>query len=60
MNEENGGGNGHQNGQVYVRFGPGKTQEMPLEWAEKMLAEWRRKSRAQFGKALAEAAEEAD
>ena len=39
---------------VYVRFGPRPTQEMPLEWAEKMLSAWRAKDPARFGKALAE------
>jgi hypothetical protein len=40
--------------QVYVRFGPRPTQEMPKEWAEKMLSTWREKDPARFGKALAE------
>lgn len=56
-------GNGHENGagngQVYVKFGPGKTQEMPIEWAAIMLAAWREKNAKQFGTALAEAASEA-
>ena len=43
-------------GPVYVRFGPRPTQEMPIDWAVKMLTEWREKHPAQFGKALAEAA----
>lgn len=46
--------NGHGNGRVYVKFGPGETQEMPLEWAEKMLTEWRNRDPSRFGKALAE------
>ena len=41
---------------VYVRFGPRPTQEMPLDWAEKMLTAWREKNAQQFGKALADAA----
>jgi hypothetical protein len=41
---------------VYVRFGPLDTQEIPIEWAEKMLTAWREKNASQFGKALAEAA----
>lgn len=41
---------------VYVSFGPLPNQEMPLEWAEKMLTAWREKNANQFGKALAEAA----
>lgn len=50
--------NGHQNGRVYVKFGPGDTQEMPIEWAEIMLTEWRLKNAKQFGNALAAAAVE--
>lgn len=53
MSDENG------NGQVYVRFGPGKTQEIPAEWAALMLSAWRAKHPLQFGKALADAAIEA-
>jgi hypothetical protein len=41
---------------VYVRFGPRPTQEMPLDWAEKMLSAWKEKDPSRFGKALAEAA----
>lgn len=41
---------------IYVRFGPMPTQEMPIEWAETMLAEWRDAHPAQFGKALSAAA----
>lgn len=40
--------------QVYVRFGALPTQEMPREWAEKMLTLWRERSPSQFGKMLAE------
>jgi hypothetical protein len=42
------------NGKVYVKFGPGVTQEMPLDWAVKMLSNWRERQPAQFGKMLAE------
>lgn len=42
-----------------VRFGPGKTQTMPQEWAETMLAAWREKNPKQFGDALAQAAMDA-
>ena len=52
MSEENGAGNG----KVYVRFGPLDTQEMRIEWAEKMLTALKEKHPAQFGKLLAEAA----
>ena len=52
-------GNGHENGRVYVRFGPGSTQVIPAEWAELMLSAWRARHPLQFGKALAEAAIEA-
>jgi hypothetical protein len=42
------------NGKAYVRFGPRETQEMPAEWAERMLTLWRERNPAQFGKLLAE------
>jgi hypothetical protein len=42
-----------------VRFGPGKTQTMPAEWAEAMLTAWREKDPKRFGDALAQAAMEA-
>ena len=42
-----------ENGKVYVRFGSLPTQEMPREWAEKMLAMWRESNTAAFGKVLA-------
>jgi hypothetical protein len=45
--------NGDGNGKIYVKFGPGPTQEMPIEWAEKMLTDWRQRDAARFGKALA-------
>lgn len=47
-------GNGAREPRIYVRFGPLPTDEMPIEWAEKMLTNWRDKNRAQFGKALVE------
>lgn len=50
--------NGHKPDKVYVRFGPLPTQEMPLEWAESMLMEWRSAHPLQFGKALATAADQ--
>jgi hypothetical protein len=56
--DDNGHGNGQGNGRVYVKFGPGATQEMPVEWAEIMLTEWREKNAKQFGAALASAATE--
>jgi hypothetical protein len=42
-----------------VRFGPGKTQTMPAEWAEAMLWAWRERDPKRFGEALAGAAIEA-
>jgi hypothetical protein len=47
------GQNGTGNGKVYVRFGSLPTQEMPREWAEKMLSAWRESNPTAFGKALA-------
>jgi hypothetical protein len=44
---------------VRVRFGPGKTQTMPQEWAEIMLTNWRERDPKRFGDALAAAAMEA-
>jgi hypothetical protein len=41
-----------ESGPQYVRFGPGKTELMPLEWAEAMLASWKEKRPAEFGKHL--------
>lgn len=46
-------------GMFHVKFGPGPTQEIPLEWAETMLTRWREKAPRQFGEALAAAAMEA-
>jgi hypothetical protein len=46
--------NGTPASKVYVKFGPRETQEMPLDWAEKILTNWREKNPAQFGKMLAE------
>jgi hypothetical protein len=45
--------NGDGNGKIYVKFGPGPAQEMPIEWAEKMLTDWRQRNAKQFGTALA-------
>jgi hypothetical protein len=45
-----------ESGPVRVSFGPGNTQDMPIEWAEHMLTEWARTHPPQFGKALTEAA----
>jgi hypothetical protein len=50
VNGQNSNGNGH----VYVKFGPRDTEEMRLEWAEKMLTLWKDRNPAQFGKMLAE------
>lgn len=47
-------GNGAGNGKVYVKFGPHETDEMPREWAEKMLTLWKERQPSQFGKLLAE------
>jgi hypothetical protein len=47
--------NGSGNGKVYVKFGPGTTQEMPLEWASRMLSAWKENKPAEFGKYLAQA-----
>lgn len=51
--DDSSGQNGSGNGKVYVRFGPRPTQEMPLEWAEKMLAMLKSEHAPQFGKMLA-------
>jgi hypothetical protein len=53
---DDGAQNGHSNGKIYVAFGAGETDEMPLEWAARMLTAWRDKNPSAFGKALAEAA----
>ena len=37
---------------LYVRFGTHETDEMPLEWAEKMLAELKNAHPVVFGKLL--------
>jgi hypothetical protein len=39
---------------VYVSFGPHYTDEMPIEWAEKMLTLWKERQPNLFGKLLAE------
>lgn len=55
MDTEN-GQNGHGNGQVYVKFGPRPTQEIPIEWAEKILTMLKNDHESQFGKLLTKAA----
>lgn len=45
--------NGDGNGKIYVKFGPRPTQEMPIEWAEKLLSDWRATDPKRFGAALA-------
>lgn len=49
-------GNGTREPRIYVRFGPLPTQEIPIEWAERMLTQWCERQRSAFGKALAEVA----
>lgn len=46
--------NDHHNGRIYVKFGPHPTDEMPIEWAEKMFTIWKERQPNQFGKLLAE------
>jgi len=53
-NQQNGHQESPQDSKVYVRFGALPTQEMPREWAEKMLTRWREGNPAQFGKILAQ------
>lgn len=43
-------------GEIRVRFGEGLSQTMPLDWAEKMLSEWKEKQPRQFGQYLSAAA----
>lgn len=43
-------------GEIRVRFGEGLSQTMPLDWAEKMLSEWKEKQPKQFGQYLSDAA----
>ena len=43
-------------GEIRVRFGEGLSQTMPLDWAEYMLAEWKKKQPKQWGQYLADAA----
>lgn len=40
---------------LYVRFGTRENQEIPLEWAEKMLTELKEKQPKMFGKLLQKA-----
>jgi hypothetical protein len=42
-------------GRFYVRFGSRPTEEIPREWAEKMLTSLKEHQPAQFGKLLSEA-----
>jgi hypothetical protein len=42
-----------------VKFGPGRTQDLPVEWAEIMLTELKNGHAALFGKLLTKAATEA-
>jgi len=53
--DENDSANG-SNGKVYVKFGPRPNQEMPVEWAEYVLARLAETHASMFGKLLAEAA----
>jgi hypothetical protein len=46
--------NGHQNGKVYVKFGPRPTEEISIEWASGMLTLWKEKKPVEFGRYLAE------
>jgi hypothetical protein len=39
---------------IYVKFGSHETDEMPIEWASKILINWRKKQPAQFAKYLTE------
>ncbi len=43
-----------QEDKVYVKFGAGPTDEMPKEWAEKLLKLLRDRDPSRFGKLLAE------
>lgn len=54
--EHESNGNGAATGQVYVKFGPKETQEIPLEWAELMLSELFRSNAPTFGRLLQAAA----
>jgi hypothetical protein len=47
-------------GEIRVRFGPGPSQTMPIDWAEAMLTKWKNDHEAQFGKALSDAAVHAE
>lgn len=42
-----------------VRFGDREDQDMPAEWAERMLIAWHKKAPAQFGRYLMGAATDA-
>ena len=56
MADNNGEVNGHANGKIYVKFGPRPTQEIPIEWAETILARLAEGHGSLFGKLLADAA----
>jgi hypothetical protein len=51
--------NGTPASKVYVKFGPRSTQEIRIEWAERMLAGLHEKHPNVFGKLLTEAATDA-
>lgn len=42
--------------EIRPRFGPGKSQTMPLEWCEWMMNKWREEKPQEFGKYLQRAA----
>jgi hypothetical protein len=43
-------------GEVRVRFGPGVSQTMPIDWAEDMLSKLKEKDPKRFGDYLSQAA----
>jgi hypothetical protein len=52
--------NGHHQAEPRVRFGPGRTQTVPLEWAAIMLTLLKAQNPGLFGKLLSQAASEAE
>ena len=46
------GENSASNGRIYVKFGHRDNEEIPLEWAEKMLMQLKQERPADFGKLL--------